>query len=398
MIIEPPVTNELQSSIMLDLLPLGAMVINSDLRILEWNRTLSEWTGISRSFAVGTRLTDLFPNVSDSRYLNRLKGVFDSGLPVTYSAAFHKHFLRVPARHSLAHKWMIQQTEVRSLSSRNDQAMITIQDVSFQYDQLERLRRDQLELRQTRDELARSNEALVERNAELDDFAKVASHDLQEPLRSISNLANFLEEDCYDQLGETGRGYLGKMTETTKRMRDLIRDILLLSRCGSEVVRDTPLKLNDVVDDALDFLRVAISDRNAEVTVPKLPAIHGDRRLISQLFQNLIGNALKFVKDKNPVVEITIGEDEGDWVLGVKDNGIGIEQIYAQKVFEPFQRLHSRTQYAGTGIGLSICRKAVVRHGGRIWLESQIGQGSHFKFTIPKDKPDGSDQDKQCLI
>lgn len=385
MLLNLPIVDDAQSSMTLDLLPLGALVIDSTLCIQQWNRKLVEWTGIPASIAIGQNLTELFPNVSDPRYLNRLLDVFNAGLPATYSAALHKHFLKVRARHGLDCEWMIQQTDVRRISPESKLAIITIQDVSFQYVQLERLKSERQTLLRTRDALAKSNSALCARNAELDDFAKVASHDLQEPLRSIRHLVSFLREDCGEAIGETGQGYLDSMDEASQRMSSLIRDILLLSRMGSDGIDRQTLNLNDILGGVRCMLDEAIKDVGATIVIPELPEVEGDARMVAQLFQNLIGNALKFVdKDaaETPQVEITADHDGQRWVLGVKDNGIGIEPKFAKRIFEPFQRLHRRTAYKGTGIGLAICRKSVAHHGGEIWVESALNEGAHFRFYL----------------
>ena len=383
-----PSISQSDPTLSLDLMPFGAMLIDSGLRILQWNRKLEEWTGISPVIAIGQRLTDLFPNVSEPKYLNRLRSVFDAGLPATYSAAFHKHFLRVPPRNGLDCEWMIQQTDVRRLADNKSQAFITIQDVSFQYVQLERLRAEQSELMATRDALATSNEALVRQNLELDDFAKMASHDLQEPLRSIRHLVDFLREDCGDQLDENGQAHLDGMCEASDRMNSLIRDILLLSQMAMDEDTGEDVDLNLVVSEVLECLKQSISESDANVIVPSLPTIVGNRRLITQLFQNLIGNALKFASEI-PKVTITARFDETNtdkpfWVFGVRDNGIGIDPKFSKKIFEPFQRLHARKAYAGTGVGLAICQKCVSHHCGEIWVDSDPGHGAHFQFTLLK--------------
>ncbi|MEM9585985.1 MAG: ATP-binding protein [Planctomycetota bacterium] len=367
----------------LDLLPLGALIIDQELRIREWNRTMVDWTGISVPQAINVPLTDLFPTVGESRYLYRLADVFTSGLPATFSAAFHRHFLPVPARQGLKCAHMIQETEIRRLPDQKNRALITIQDVSHQYVQLEELKRERLDLIRTRDELAQTNTELLSRNQELHEFTYVASHDLQEPLRSITSLAGWLNEDYPDALDDTGRQYLDHISEAADRMQALIEDLLALSRTGTDTIQQERLDLPQLLSEVFQRVEVAIVEKNAQVVVEEAPPIHGDRRLITQLFQNLIGNALKFCQADRPRIHVTSQQLDGRWVFGVRDNGIGMESQFSERIFKPFQRLHSRSEYEGTGIGLSICKKAVHRHGGEIWVDSRPGHGSHFQFTLP---------------
>ena len=368
---------------LLDMLPVGAFLIAEDFTVRRWNRTVSDWTGMTAADAIGQKLTDLFPNVSDNRYAERLQQVFSTGMPATYSPAFHKHFLPVPARHGLEDQLMIQQTEVRLFSREPALALVTIQDVSLQYVQLGLLKAERAELVRTRDELKAAVSSLEQSNRELDDFNYIASHDLQEPLRKIVSFSSLFEQQCADQLSDNGRQYLGFMSDAARRMKNLISDLLSLSRTSRAELEWADVDLNVCVQDVLQLLGHRIESTEAEIIVPDLPTIACDRRLIAQLFQNLIGNALKFVTDKRPRVEITAERQTAAWRLGVKDNGIGIGESEAAKVFQPFLRLHGRDEYEGTGIGLSICRKAVQRHGGDICVVSRPGEGAHFLFTLP---------------
>lgn len=372
---------------LLDLLPVGAFLIREDFVVVRWNRTVEEWTGISTADAVGQRLTDLFPNVADGRYAERLRQVFSTGMPATYSPAFHKHFLPVPARHGLEDQLMVQQTEVRLFSREPAQALVTIADVSLQYVQLGLLRAERAELVKTRDELRAAVEGLEATNRELDDFNYIASHDLQEPLRKIVSFSALLEQQCADQLSDSGLQYLGFMSNAARRMKNLISDLLSLSRTSRAQLERAELDLNQCVEDVLPLVGHRIESTGAQLVVPELPTVAGDRRLIAQLYQNLIGNALKFITNETPRVELTVERGDREWILGVLDNGIGISEDAATRIFQPFQRLHGRDEYEGTGIGLSICRKAVQRHNGRLWVESRPGEGAHFRFTLP-DEPD----------
>lgn len=368
---------------LLDLLPVGAFLLAEDFTVQRWNRTVAEWTGIDSESSIGRCLTDLFPNIGDSRYAERLKQVFSTGMPATYSPSFHKHFLPVPARHGLDGQLMIQQTEVRLFSREPAIALVTIQDVSLQYVQLGLLKAERAELVKTRDELEGAVARLEQTNRELDDFNYIASHDLQEPLRKIVSFSTLFEKNCADDLSSDGRQYLSFMSDAARRMKNLITDLLSLSRTSRAEVELADVDLNACVEDVLQLVGHRVETTGAQVVVPDLPRVACDRRLIAQLYQNLIGNALKFVAEDEPCVELTAERQEDHWILGVRDNGIGIDEDAARKIFQPFLRLHGRDEYEGTGIGLSICRKAVQRHHGKIWVESQPGKGAHFRFTIP---------------
>lgn len=372
---------------LLDLLPVGAILLSEDFVVQRWNNTIVEWTGIEAESAVGACLTELFPNIADRKYSERLRQVFSTGMPATYSPAFHKHFLPVSARHGLDEQMMIQQTEVRLFSREPALALVTIQDVSLQYIQLGLLKKEQAALVKTRDELQDVVAQLKETNQDLDDFNYIASHDLQEPLRKIISFGQLFEQSCQESLTDDGRQFLEFMRDASKRMKNLISDLLSLSRTSRSELQRADLDLNTCLAGVIDLLGHRIQTTKAEIVIPHLPTVSCDRRLIAQLFQNLIGNALKFIAEAAPRVEITAVRRENEWVLGVMDNGIGIDSSFRKRVFQPFHRLHGREEYEGTGIGLSICKKAVQRHDGEIWVDSAPGEGAHFQFTLPDRAP-----------
>jgi len=245
----------------------------------------------------------------------------------------------------------------------------------------------QLELRKRCTELRTLSEKLERSNRELEDFTRVAAHDLQEPLRKMISFSNLLESDLGDELPERAAQDLGYITGAAARMQSLIQDLLKLSRAGTAAVETVDVPLSQCVEQAIDNLSLRIEETGAEVSVGQLPLTKGDPTLLTLLFQNLVGNALKFVLDKPPRIKVTSSFDqEGRLVVGVEDNGIGIDPKYAEQIFVPFRRLHGRREFEGTGIGLAITRKVVERHGGGIWVESKPGVGSHFKFTLQPEK------------
>ncbi len=230
--------------------------------------------------------------------------------------------------------------------------------------------------------LSESNRKLSALNAELDEFTYMASHDLQEPLRNLTAFSDLLLKDLGQSLPERAARDLGFIKDAAKRMQTLIHDLLALSRAGRVAEKREKVSLSECADLALEALAMRVKETGAKISRDALPEVWGDSTLLTQLYQNLIGNALKFIGDRRPIIQLTLEERDGDPIFGVKDNGIGVDPKYSQQIFKPFRRLHSLAEYEGSGIGLAICRKIVERHGGKIWVESESGKGAHFRFTI----------------
>ena len=233
--------------------------------------------------------------------------------------------------------------------------------------------------------LATANAELARSNVDLEQFAYVASHDLQEPLRKVASFCELIEQRYGDQLDERGQQYITFAVDGAKRMQVLINDLLSFSRIGRTTDRFVEVDLNECLDLAKRDLAGTIEATGAQiVTTGRLPVVSGDRTLLVGLLQNLVGNAVKFHGEDPPEVIISVGHnDEGRWLIGVADNGIGIEPRFAERIFVIFQRLHGRGTYSGTGIGLAMCRKIVEFHGGHIWLDTDYTEGTRFYFTLP---------------
>jgi signal transduction histidine kinase len=230
--------------------------------------------------------------------------------------------------------------------------------------------------------LLKSNQELARSNAELEQFAYVASHDLQAPLATIASYAQLLEKRYKDQLDSKASKFIDNIVHGCTRMQTLIDDLLEYSRVGRSRKPFQLTDCNHAVEQALANLQGAIRETQAVVTYSELPAVMGDISQLVQLFQNLVGNSIKYRHDAPPVVHITACKQEKDWLFSVSDNGIGIATQHQARIFQIFQRLHTQKEYSGTGIGLAICQKIVERHGGYIWVESKPGQGSTFYFTV----------------
>jgi PAS domain S-box-containing protein len=235
---------------------------------------------------------------------------------------------------------------------------------------------------QAAESLANQARELERSNAELEQFAYVASHDLQEPLRMVVSYTELLEQRHKGKLDEKTDKYIRYIVEGGKRMQGLVNDLLQYSRVGRKGDPFGPTDATAVVERVLVNLQRAIAESSAEVEYEGLPIVHGDERLLELVFQNLIANAIKFRGEAVPRVAVTATADGGHWQFSVADNGIGIEAQYADRIFQMFQRLHERNAYQGSGIGLAVTKKIVEQHGGRIWLESEPGRGSRFLFTL----------------
>ena len=237
-------------------------------------------------------------------------------------------------------------------------------------------------LRQRAEELERANRALEQSNMELQQFAYVASHDLQSPLRSIAGFVQLLERRCGDQLDEQARDWIRRASDGAQRMNTLIRDLLEYARVDSRARPFVDVDLAEVVSDALTLLDASIADAGAVVECGPLPIVRGDRAQLVQLMQNLIGNAVKYHGDRPPRISISARRTAEGCAVSVRDNGIGIPAESREKVFEVFRRLHSASEYPGTGIGLAVCRRVVHRHDGTIGVDAAPDGGCIFTFTL----------------
>jgi len=233
------------------------------------------------------------------------------------------------------------------------------------------------QLKETIAELQRSNE-------ELQSFAYITSHDLQEPLRTIASYAQLIERRYKGKLDSDADDFIEYMVDGAKRMKSMIQGLLDYSRVGTKGNEFKEFKSQDVLDYALSNLESAVTEHNAEITVDPLPVIYADEDQIARVFQNLIGNALKFSREGvKPEIHISAREKDKEYVFSVSDNGIGMEEQYTNHIFEVFKRLHSIDEYQGAGIGLAIVKRIIDRHEGRVWVKSELGHGSKFYFTIP---------------
>ena len=273
------------------------------------------------------------------------------------------------------------QSSSEELTSSNEELQATSEELKTSNEELQLQMDSEVEAKRQIEEIASK---LKVSNKELEQFAYVASHDLQEPLRMVTSFTQLLERQYKGQLDKDADEYIGFIVEGTHRMKYLIEDLLEFSRLNTEAKEFELAYLEMVLDDVLLNLQLSIKENNAKITHDPLPTLTVDLMQIRQLFQNLISNAIKFHGDETPEIHISAQKTGSEWIFSVNDKGIGIDSKHQELIFGVFKRLHTRDEYKGTGIGLSICKRIVERHSGRIWVESEPGKGSTFYFTIPE--------------
>jgi chemotaxis family two-component system sensor kinase Cph1 len=295
------------------------------------------------------------------------------------------------AKKRLAGEEAPKEYEVRGLRKDGEVIWIQRRNTLTQYDGKRAVLGNVIDItrrKRTEDKLAAYMSELERSNRELEEFAFVASHDLQEPLRKIQTFGDLLKSTCSPSIDEEGQDYLNRMQRGVQRMQALITALLTYSRVTTKAKPFAPVSLNDIGRDALFNLEIQIQESGANVEMGDLPTLEAEPTQMLQLFQNLIGNALKFRRqDEAPKVRVSAQTNDGVSVIHFEDNGIGFDEKHSERIFVPFERLHKRTEFEGTGIGLAICRKIVERHRGAIEVKSRPGKGSTFTVTLPLAQP-----------
>jgi len=271
------------------------------------------------------------------------------------------------------------EADIELLSAFSDMAAIALENMKL----FEDLGKEIAERKLAEKRLKKTMAQLSSSNKELEQFAYVTSHDLQEPLRMIASYLQLIERRYKDKLDKDGKEFIYYAVDGAKRMKELIIDILSFSRVGTKGKPFQSTDCKDVLEHVLANLNPVIEDSGAKITYNHLPTVMADDSQLVQLFQNLIGNSIKFRSKDSPHIDIKAKPEDSEWIFSVKDNGIGMEKQFHERIFRIFQRLHTKEEFSGTGIGLAICKKIVERHGGRIWVESEPNNGATFFFTIP---------------
>ncbi len=245
----------------------------------------------------------------------------------------------------------------------------------------------EIELQKTQESLEEKvkerTKALEQSNKELKQFAYIASHDLKEPLRMITSFLQLLERRYGDKLDQDANEFIGFAVDGAKRLNEMIDDLLEFSKVTRKEIEYSKVDINKVLKQTKMYLKIAIEDNNAEINYNILPIIYGDEMLMVLLFQNIIGNSIKYRSEKIPKIDISATKQSNNYLFAIKDNGIGMSSEHLERIFTIFQRLHTKDKYEGTGIGLAIAQKIVTQHRGKIWAESELGEGTTFYFTIP---------------
>ena len=335
------------------------VTIGAEGNITDVNRATEKVTGYSRHELIGTDFLDYFTEPKKAR--EGYQKVFKEGSVRDYALEIkHKNGHITPVLYNAS--------VYRDDSNNVIGIFASARDIT-------ELKEAEKILKLKLDELTRSN-------AELEQFAYVSSHDLQEPLRMIASYLQLLERKYKGNLDSKADKYIRFSVDGATRMQKLIDDLLEFSRVTTHAQEFKPTDLESIFTQIQSNLEVSIKENNALISHDPLPTIMADKTQITQVFQNLISNALKFRSESQPAIKISVEKRKNDWLFGVKDNGIGIDPKHSDRIFDVFKRLHKKKDYPGTGIGLSICKKIIERHGGQIWVESEPGKGSIFYFTI----------------
>lgn len=354
----------------------GQIVLDAAGEIVLWNTWMEEASGVSSTQALGRSLDDVFPELPE-RVGDSISKSLGTGMTSVLSRTLLPHPFPLSNR-QFRDRTMHQSVTVSSIQVADGGrfALINIVDVS-------REAQREAVLRQQAIDLQKSSADLEAANAELETFTHMVSHDLRAPLRAVTRFSEFLVEDLGEAPNEHVERDLEAITGGAQRLNDLLDAMLRLVRLdrSNAVIEEFPL--SDALDAALLALQESPGWDEVEISRDDLPMIAGDRSLLIQLFQNLIGNATKFIEKKPARIRITAEELDGEMTFGVRDNGIGVDPARSKEIFAPFRRLHSDSEFEGSGIALSICRKVVDRHGGRIWFDPECEGGAHVRFTLP---------------
>lgn len=357
-----------------------------DAVFLDVNEMFEELTGLKKSEIIGHSARELIPGIDNSGDVNLND--------VQRTTALHGEDVKFELYQKFLNKWF----DVFVYSPKKNYFMAIFSDITgrknsekHKQELLDREKQLSQELQVLNAELIHIQNELEDTikkleisNKDLDQFAYIASHDLQEPLRMITSFIQLLEMKYKDKLDGEALEYIGFVVDGAQRMHMLVNDLLLLSRVTTKTSEFESIDLNKVLDDVLFNLEIVIEENDAVISAETLPVIFGDYSQMVQVFQNIIGNAIKYRSKKPPEIQISAGKEDDYWLISIKDNGIGVEPEFFNQIFDIFRRLHTRDEYEGTGIGLAISKKIIERHGGQIWVESELGKGSNFNFKIPR--------------
>ncbi len=351
--------------------PIALALLGENLRYICLNEAFSEMTGYSPSQHLGQSLRGLLPQVAEI-----VEPVMESVLRTGVST--------VDLEVKLAHSLKLRSTRYAQMS------FYPIPDLRGGFCGVATIAVDVSERKLAESKLKKISRELARSNRALQEFSYIASHDLHEPLRTIAGFMKLLRKRCDGSLDSEGKEYVTQALEGTVRMQRLIEKLLEYSHSESKQQESSVIDCNAVVDTVLRNLNASLDESGVSVKCDMLPVVRGDELLLTQVFQNLVSNAIKYRCAVSPQIRISVRRDGETWVFAVADNGIGINSDHFLSVFAPFRKLHSSSQYPGVGLGLAICRKNIERHGGNIWVESERGRGSTFSFSLPANVNTGT--------
>ncbi len=371
-----------------DFAPIGYVTIDDKGHILEANLTATRLLGLERKKLLKSFVSRFVCEQELANYYLYLKRLIEAKSTEACEIKLKKadgteFFAKLESAPVENETW--EPTQFRMMLSDITESKRAGEELRHAHEELKKAH-DGLEdrVKKRTEELQLSNTSLERSNADLRQFAYMASHDLQEPLRNIANCIQMLEKDYRNKLGPDADQYIHYAVESAVRMKDLLLGLLSYSRVATRGKLLQPIDTEEILNRALKNLTSTIMESDAEVTNDYLPRIAADDTQLLQVFQNLIQNAIKFRRSEPPRIHVSAVKNEREWIFSVKDNGIGIDSRHLDLIFVRFHQLHKRGQYEGTGIGLAIVKKIVERHGGRIWAESEPGVGTTFRFTMPE--------------
>jgi PAS domain S-box-containing protein len=341
----------------------GFISMDNQLVVIYFNKAAEEMLGRNRKEVLGKNLFEAFPEGKGSLFEEKYTEAIKTRKQISFET-----FFDVPPYTN----WY----DVRIYPSKNGISVYFLVIT---------------EQKQIKEKLLKLNQELQRSNADLEQFATIISHDLQEPLHTISSFVQLLERRYENKLDEKGRTFIQHILDGTNHMQKMLFDLLSYSLVGGGKINTKPLDLEKVLQDVKHNLDKRIKENCAEIISSNLPEVYGDEMQLFTLLQNLISNALKYRSDESPRISISVRNDsEKKIIVCLRDNGIGFDPKHSKHIFQIFKRLHLRSEYEGTGIGLAICKKIVERHGGHIWAESKLGKGTTFYFTLPAHEKDST--------
>jgi signal transduction histidine kinase len=365
----------------LDLLPVGAFVINKDCKVLLWNKCLVQWAGINKELVLGAPAQEYIPKMKNPGFSERLDQVFKGGPPLYFSSKIHKHIIpcKLPAGNYRDQQFTV--TPVHGEDEHTFHALFVIQDVTDHVNQISKYRSIREDLLEKESKLQALFQEVEKSNQRLEEFAYVVSHDLKAPLRSISSLSGWIMEDIEGDIGEEVEGHINLMQQNVAHMGNMVTGILEYSKVGSDSSQPESVNIAELLEETVGFLNPP--DGVSIEIKPNMPTLDIEKIKFQQVFQNLISNAIKYSNRPDCKISISCDKTDSYFDFSVMDNGPGIDPSYHENIFGLFKTIKSQDKKDSTGVGLAIVKRIVEEAGGSISVESSIGQGATFRVLWP---------------